>query len=45
MHLQEPSRRIIVEIVVPPEPVTPEPALEKEAEGDPRPEPQLQLQS
>jgi hypothetical protein len=45
MRLEQPSRRIVVEIVVPPELATPDPAVEKEAEGDPQPQPQLQLQS
>jgi hypothetical protein len=45
MRLEQPSHRIVVEIVVPPEPATLDPAVEKEAEGDPQPQPQLQLQS
>ena len=43
MRLEEPSRRILVEVVVPPEPVAAEPAVETEPEG--QPQPQLQLQS
>jgi hypothetical protein len=43
MRLEEPSRRILVEVVVPPEPVTAEPAVAKEPEGEPQP--QLQPQS
>lgn len=43
MRLEEPSRRILVEVVVPPEQVTAEPAVENEPEGEPQP--QLQLQS
>jgi hypothetical protein len=42
MRLQEPSRRIIVEIVVPSEPVTAEPTAAPEPEGEPQPQPQLQ---
>jgi hypothetical protein len=45
VRLEQPSRRIVVEIVVPPELETPEPAVEEEAEGDSQPQPQLQLQS
>jgi hypothetical protein len=45
MHLEQPSRRIVVEIVVPPELATPDPAVQKEAEEDPQPQPQLQLQA
>jgi hypothetical protein len=45
MRLEQPSRRIVVEIVVPPELPTPDPAVEKEAGEDPQPQPQLQLQS
>jgi hypothetical protein len=45
MRLLEPSRSILVEIVVPPELEIPDPAVEKDAEGDPQPQPQLQLQS
>jgi|Tabmets5t2r1_1033131.scaffolds.fasta_scaffold43404_2 hypothetical protein len=45
MRLEQPSHRIVVEIVVPPELATPDPAVEKEAEEDPQPQHQLQLQS
>ena len=44
MRLEEPSRRVFVEVVVPLEPVTAEPAVDKEPEGEPQ-QPQLQLQS
>jgi hypothetical protein len=40
MRLEEPSRRILVEVVVPQEPVTAEPAVEKETEGEPQLQPQ-----
>jgi hypothetical protein len=40
MRLQEPSRRILVEIVVPQEPVTAEPAAAPEPENEPQPQPQ-----
>jgi hypothetical protein len=47
MRLQEPSRTILVEIVVPTgpvpdEPVPDEPAVAQVPEGEPPPQPQLQ---
>jgi hypothetical protein len=45
VRLEQPSRRIVVEIVAPPELEIPDPAVDKEAEGAPQPQPQLQLQS
>ena len=47
MRLEEPSRSILVEVVVPLEPVPAEPGVAKEPEGEPQPpqQPQLQLQS
>jgi hypothetical protein len=47
MRLQEPSRTILVEIVVPTgpvadEPVPDEPAVSQVPEGEPPPQPQLQ---
>jgi hypothetical protein len=41
MRLEEPSRRIVVEVVVPPEPVAAEPDVDKQPESEPQP----QLQS
>jgi hypothetical protein len=37
VRLERPSRRILVEVLVPTEPVTTEPAVAKEPEGEPQP--------
>jgi hypothetical protein len=38
MRLEEPSRRILVEIILPAGPVTPEPTAEEEPEKEPQPQ-------
>jgi hypothetical protein len=38
MRLEEPSQRVLVEIVLPAEPVTAEPAAEEEPEKEPQPQ-------
>jgi hypothetical protein len=38
MRLEEPSQRILVEIVLPAGPVTTEPAADKEPEKEPQPQ-------
>ena len=45
MCLEQPSRRIVVEVVTPTPPVILEPAEEGEPVGVPEPEPRLQPQS
>jgi hypothetical protein len=39
MRLEEPSQRVLVEIVLPAGPVTTEPAAENEPEKEPQPQP------